>query len=101
MENIVKIIATEGYDDGYYWDKRFIFECNNKKYIHFDGGSGSGYYPCVGIIRYFEPNQEFLKDWKPEFVYDVGAKDDDYSWLAMYANKLDASGKDELVLWND
>lgn len=64
MENF-KVLAREGYNDGYYWDMRFLFECDGVRYILIDVGSGSGYIPMVqSIMR--APNEDLdtlLKDW--------------------------------------
>lgn len=60
-----KVLAREGYDDGYYWDMRFLFECDGVRYILIDVGSGSGYIPVYQSIKY-APNEgldTLLKDW--------------------------------------
>lgn len=61
-----KIIGKEGYDDGYYWDVRYCFELNRKRYIFTDIGSGSGYIPCSGEIMEIGNDENLdilLKDW--------------------------------------
>ena len=39
----INVIASEGYDDGYYWDYRFWFTYEGQPYIYINSGSGSGY----------------------------------------------------------
>ena len=61
-----KIIAKEGYDDGYYWDMRYCFELDGKRYIFANVGSGSGYIPCSGEIMEVGNDENLdilLKDW--------------------------------------
>lgn len=66
MENeSFKVLAKEGYNDGYYWDMRFLFECDGVRYILIDVGSGSGYIPMFTSIKY-APDislDDLLKDW--------------------------------------
>lgn len=61
-----KIIAKEGYDDGYYWDMRYCFELNGKRYVFTDIGSGSGYIPGSREIMEVGNDENLdilLKDW--------------------------------------
>ena len=61
-----KLIKKEGYDDGYYWDMRYCFELDGKRYIFTDIGSGSGYVPNHGEIMEVENDENLdilLKDW--------------------------------------
>ena len=61
-----KLIAKEGCDDGYYWDMRYCFELDGKRYIFTDIGSGSGYIPCSGEIMEVGNDENLdilLKDW--------------------------------------
>lgn len=66
MENeSFKVLAKEGYNDGYYWDMRFLFECDGVRYILIDVGSGSGYISTFKSIK-SAPDislDDLLKDW--------------------------------------
>ena len=66
-----KLIAKEGYDDGYYWDTRFCFELDGKRYIYVDIGSGSGYIPNSGEIMEVKNDENLdmlLKDWSTDKI---------------------------------
>lgn len=68
-----KLIAKEGYDDGYYWDMRYCFELNGKRYIFTDIGSGSGYIPCTVEIMEVGNDENLdilLKDWDTSNIYE-------------------------------
>lgn len=61
-----KLIKKEGYNDGYYWDTRYCFELDGKRYILVDVGSLSGYIPNHGEIMEVENDESLdilLKDW--------------------------------------
>lgn len=61
-----KLIAEEGYNDGYYWDERYCFELDGKRYIFTDIGSGSGWISNCGEIMEVENDENLdmlLKDW--------------------------------------
>ena len=39
----INVIASEGYDDGYYWDYRYWFTYEGQPYTYINSGSSSGY----------------------------------------------------------
>lgn len=57
---MVKILKKEGYDDGYYWDRRIVFEYEGQIYTLIDVGSCSGYIPCYLSITYGDISEETL-----------------------------------------
>ena len=68
-----KLIKKEGYNDGYYWDTRYCFELDGKRYIFTDIGSGSGYIPNCGEIMEVENDENLdmlLKDWSVSNIYE-------------------------------
>lgn len=59
-----KLIAEGGYNDGYYWDQRYCFELDGKRYILVDVGNLSG--SIHGEIMEVENDESLdilLKDW--------------------------------------
>lgn len=100
-----KLIAKEGYDDGYYWDKRFCFELDGKRYIYVDIGSGSGYIPNSGEIMEVKNDENLdmlLKDWSTD---KIDEPDDLYEDdVIRYVEQLKMSGNkvgEALELWSD
>lgn len=100
-----KLIAKEGYDDGYYWDTRFCFELDGKRYIYVDIGSGSGYIPNSGEIMEVKNDENLdmlLKDWSTDKIdepEDLPEKD-----AIRYVEQLKMSGKkagEAFELWSD
>ena len=100
-----KLIAKEGYDDGYYWDTRYCFELNGKRYIFADVGSDSGYYPCRGEIMEVKNDENLdmlLKDWTISNI-DV-PKDLIEEDAIQFVNQLKDSSTEKgeaFVLWKD
>ena len=100
-----KIIAKEGYDDGCYWDMRYCFELNGKRYIFTDVGSGSGYIPCSGEIMEVKNDEKLdnlLKDWDTSNIKEPDnlTKED----AIQYVERLKDSGtkaEEVLELWSD
>ena len=100
-----KIIAKEGYDDGCYWDMRYCFELNGKRYIFTDVGSGSGYIPCSGEIMEVKNDENLdilLKDWDTSNIKEPDnlTKED----AIQYVERLKDSGtkaEEVLELWSD
>ena len=99
-----KLIQKEGYNDGYYWDMRYCFELDGKRYILTDIGSGSGYIPCSADIM--EVNNEsldmLLKDWAAGNIDEPG----DLPEVAAirYVKQLKESGTrpgEVFDLWHD
>lgn len=100
-----KIIAKEGCDDGYYWDTRYCFELNGKRYIFTDIGSGSGYIPNCGEIMEVGNDENLdilLKDWDTSNTYEPDnlTKED----AIQYVERLKESGTETgeaFELWSD
>ena len=100
-----KLIAKEGYNDGYYWDMRYLFELDGKRYIFTDIGSGSGYIPCSADIMETKNNESLdmlLKDWTADNIDEP----DELPEVAAigYVKRLKESGikpGEVLELWND
>ena len=99
-----KLIAKEGYSDGYYWDTRYCFELNGMRYILTDVGSGSGYIPNRGEIMEVENDENLdmlLKDWstdKIDVLEDLPEED-----AIKYVKQLKDSGTakgEAFVLWS-
>ena len=88
-----KLIAEEGYNDGYYWDQRYCFELDGKRYILVDVGSLSGYISNHGEIMEVENDESLdilLKDWdidKMDKPGDLDEKD-----AVQYVKQLKESG---------
>lgn len=100
-----KLIAKEGYTDGYYWDTRYCFELNGTRYILTDVGSGSGYIPCRGEIMEVENDENLdmlLKDWSVNKI--IGVPEDLSEEDAIkYVKQLKDSGTEKgeaFVLWS-
>ena len=98
-----KLIAKEGYNDGYYWDMRYCFELDGKRYILTDIGSGSGYIPCSADIMETKNSLDMLlKDWTAD---NIDEPDDLLEETAIqYVKQLNSSGikpGEVLELWND
>ena len=100
-----KLIAKEGYDDGYYWDERFCFELDGKRYIYVDVGSNSGYIPNNGEIMEVKNDENLdmlLKDWSTDKIdepKDLTEKD-----AIRYVEQLILSGNkvgEAPELWSD
>lgn len=100
-----KLIAKEGYDDGYYWDTRFCFKLDGKRYIYVDIGSGSGYIPNRCEIMEVDNDENLdmlLKDWSTDKIdepEDLPEKD-----AIQYVEQLILSGNkvgEALELWSD
>ena len=101
-----KLIKKEGYNDGYYWDTRYCFELDGKRYIFTDIGSGSGYIPNCGEIMEVENDESLnilLKDW------DIDNMDEEPDNLTekdaiQYVKQLKDSGTkagESFELWSD
>lgn len=90
---MVKIIKTEGYDDGYYWDFRVWFEYNGESYTYIDVGSASGYIPTHVEITRGLP--DLLKDWHMNYFFRPAFNEYD---LVDAVKQLEASGGDTLEL---
>ena len=100
-----KLIKKEGYDDGCYWDTRYCFELDGKRYIFTDIGSGSGYTPNCGEIMEVGNDENLdilLKDWdidKMDKPGDLTEKD-----AIQYVKQLKESGTkagESFELWSD
>lgn len=99
-----KLIKKEGYNDGWYWDQRYCFELDGKRYILIDVGSGSGYIPNRGEIMEVENDESLdilLKDWdidKIDEPHDLDEKD-----AIQYVKQLKESGTEageSFELWS-
>ena len=99
-----KLIKKEGYDDGYYWDTRYCFELDGKRYIFTYIGSVSGYIPNCGEIMEVENDENLdmlLKDWdinKTNVPNDLSKED-----AIQYVKRLKDSGTERgeaFVLWS-
>ena len=100
-----KLIAEEGYNDGYYWDQRYCFELDGKRYILADVGSCSGYIPNRGEIMEVESDESLnilLKGWdidKMDKPGDLTEKD-----AIQYVKQLKDSGTEKgeaFTLWSE
>lgn len=100
-----KLIAKEGYNDGWYWDQRYCFELDGKRYILADVGSGSGYIPNRGEIMEVENDESLdilLKDWdinKMDIPHDLVEED-----AIQYVKQLKESGAkagESFELWSE
>ena len=100
-----KLIKKEGYNDGYYWDTRYCFELDGKRYILVEVGSCSGYIPNRGEIMEVENDENLdmlLKDWdidKMDKPGDLTEKD-----AIQYVKQLKESSTkpgESFELWND
>lgn len=96
MKNEVTIIRTEGWNDGYYWDMRCVFEIHDKKFVFIDVGSGSLYVNPHGEIAYLEEDS-LSKNWVGIFEVDPNFDPD---MLRYAADKLIESGESSYVLWD-
>jgi hypothetical protein len=48
----LKVTGISGYNDGFYWDERYLVEYKGEKYTYVNVGSGSGYiHNHVGILK--------------------------------------------------
>lgn len=103
--NEYKLIAKEGYDDGYYWDTRYCFELDGKRYIFIDVGSGSGYYPCRGEIMEVKNDENLdilLKDWDIDKLNKPCelSKEDAIQYVKQLKDFGTAKGE-AFILWRD
>lgn len=98
-----KLIAAEGYDDGWYWDTRYCFELDGKRYILADVGSYSGYIPNRREIMEVENDQNLdllLKGWDSDTIDNPLTEKD----AIQYVKQLKESGTkagESFVLWSD
>lgn len=94
MEDKLKVISTDGYDGGYYWDYRIWFAYDEKEYTYMHAGSFSGYEECEEVIAKGIINlPKGYRDSK--FSSDVEV---DKEELIGYVKMLLASGEDEISL---
>lgn len=100
-----KLIAEEGYNDGWYWDQRYCFELDGKRYILVNVGSWSGYISNHGEIMEVENDESLdilLKDWdidKMDEPHDLVEED-----AIQYVKQLKESGAkagESFELWSD
>jgi hypothetical protein len=97
MRDKFKVISTDGYDDGCYWDCRIWFAYDEKEYTYMDEGSSSGYVGCAkAIAKGIIDLPEGYRDSR--FSSDVVV---DKEELIGYAIRLLASGEDEISLLED
>ena len=103
-----KLIAKEGYNeynDGYYWDMRYCFELDGKRYIFTSIGSGSGYIPCSADIMEVKNNESLdmlLKDWIADNIDEPDALPEEAA--IQYVKQLNESGTkpgEVFELWHD
>ena len=100
-----KLIGKEGYDDGCYWDMRYCFELDEKKYIFTDIGSYSGYIPCSGEIMEVGNDEDLdilLKDWDTSNIKEPDNLTEEKA--IQYVKQLKDSGTakgEAFVLWNE
>ena len=100
-----KLIKKEGYDDGYYWDKRYCFELDGKRYIFTDIGSFSGYIPCSRDIMEVKSDENLdilLKNWSAEGIEEPDYLSEEYAIQCV--EQLKDSGTkagESFELWND
>ena len=98
-----KLIAAEGYDDGWYWDTRYCFELDGKRYILVDVGSMSGYIPNhreIMEVENYESLDLLLKGWDNDTIDNPLTEKD----AIQYVKQLKESGTkagDSFVLWSD
>lgn len=97
MRDKFKVISTDGYHDGYYWDYRIWFAYDEKEYTYMCEGSCSGYIECAeaiakGIIALPEGHRD------SRFSSDVVVNKEE---LIGYVKRLLASGEDEISLLED
>lgn len=100
-----KLISKEGYSDGYYWDTRYCFELDGKRYILIDTGSLSGYYPCYGEIIEVKSNENLdtlLKNWCAEGIDEPDdLSEEDAIQYVKRLNKSETKPGESFELWND
>ena len=100
-----KLIAKEGYNDRYYWDMRYCFELDGKRYIFTDIGSFSGYVPCSGGIMEVENDENLdmlLKDWSNDRMLEPDdlSKDDAIKYVNQLKKSKVKTGE-AVELWSD
>lgn len=100
-----KLIAKDGYDDGCYWDMRYCFELNGKRYIFTDVGSYSGYILCSGEIMEVRNDEDLdilLKDWDTINIKEPDNLTEEKA--IQYVKQLKDFGTEKgeaFVLWRD
>ena len=100
-----KLIAEEGYNDGYYWDQRYCFELDGKRYILVDVGSLSGYISNHGEIMEVENDESLdilLKDWDIDNMDEPGSLTEKDA--IQYVKQLKESGTkagESFELWSE
>jgi hydroxymethylpyrimidine pyrophosphatase-like HAD family hydrolase len=99
-----RLIKKAGYNDGYYWNTRYCFELDGKRYIFTDIGSSSGYVPRIRDIMEVKNDENLdmlLKDWD---IWDITPKDLSKEDAIQYVKQLKYSetkiGK-AFELWSD
>ena len=97
MRDKFKVISTDGYHDGYYWDYRIWFAYDGKEYTYMSEGSCSGYIECAeAIAKGIIALPEGYRDSR--FSSDVVVNKEE---LIGYVKRLLASGEDEITLLED
>lgn len=93
----INVIASEGYDDGYYWDYRFWFTYEGQPYTYINSGSGSGYY-----YNHEEIAKGLLDLQKGARMEEYSSKPElDIDRIVEAIAELEKCGKDWYVIYAD
>jgi len=97
MRDKFKVISTDGYNDGYYWDYRIWFAYDEKEYTYMCEGSFSGWIEhAEAIAKGIIDLPEGYRDSR--FSSDVEVNKEE---LIGYVKRLLTSGEDEISLLED
>jgi len=92
--DIFKVISTDGYDDGYYWDMRIYFAYDGNEYTYVNMGSQSRWIPIYEAIK--KGCDELpVGNRDSRFVSDVVVNRNE---LIKFVEMLLSSGEDEYVI---
>lgn len=93
----INVIASEGYDDGYYWDYRYWFTYKGQPYTYINSGSGSGY--CYNHEEIAKGLLDLQKGSRiEEYCKNTGLS---YNRIIDAIAELEKCGKDWYVIYAD
>lgn len=96
------VTGISGYNDGYYWDERYLVEYKGEKYTYVDVGSGSGYiHNHVGILKGDPEMLEGMRDDKNKYDPVLAPGDRSKIEIIKAILELELSEEDEYTIYDE
>lgn len=98
----LNVTGISGYNDGYYWDERYLVEYKGEKYTYVNVGSGSGYvHTHIGILKGDPEMLEGIRYDKNK--YDPVLPPGDRMRVEIIAGilELELSGEEEYTIYDE